>query len=92
VVKPCGRSLRRVCSPAWRRGVAEVMAQGDGFGQVLVEAEGPGDRAAIWKPRGSASAWFVVVAEGREKNLRLVLEARNDFEWMIGHGRAGSRF
>jgi hypothetical protein len=55
--------------------VAEVVAEGDGLGQVLVEAEGLGDRSGdlgdletMGQPRP------VVVPEGREKDLRLVLE------------------
>ncbi len=56
-------------------GVAEVVAERDGLGQVLVEAEGLGDRPgdlgdleAVGQPRP------VVVPEGREEDLGLVLE------------------
>ena len=56
--------------------VPEVVAEGDGLGQVLVEAEGLGDRPgdlgdleAVGQPRP------VVVPKGREEDLGLVFEA-----------------
>ena len=77
VVEAVGQELaQRLLAGVAERGVAEVVAQGDGLGQVLVEAEGLGDRPgdlgdleAVRQPRP------VVVAERREEDLGLVLEA-----------------
>jgi len=57
------------------RRVAKIMAQSDGFGQILVEPQGFGNRACdlgdlqrMGQPRA------VMVTERREKNLCLMLE------------------
>ena len=58
------------------RGVPEVVAEGDGFGEVLVQAQRPRDGArdlADLQRVGEARA--VVVALGRQEDLGLVLEA-----------------
>jgi hypothetical protein len=57
------------------RRVAEVVAERDGLGQVLVEAQrprnGPRDHAGLERVRQPGP---VVVALGRDEDLRLVLE------------------
>ena len=57
-------------------GGPEVVPEGHGLGEVLIEPEGPGDGAgylAYFKHVGEACA--VVVPLGREEHLGLVLEA-----------------
>ncbi len=59
-----------------RRGVAEVMGERQRLGQILVEAEGPGERARDLRDlerMGEARA--VMVALVLQEDLRLVLEA-----------------
>ena len=58
------------------RGVAQVVAEGDGLGQVFVERERLGDGPRDLRHlEGVRQAGPVVVAGGREEHLRLVLEA-----------------
>ena len=56
-------------------GVAEIVPQGDGLGQVLVEAQGPGDGAGhLGHLQGMGQARAVVVPQGCQEHLGLVLE------------------
>ena len=62
------------------RRVAEIVAERDGFGQILVEPQGAGHRASdmadVERVRQPDA---VVVALGREEHLRLVLETAERF-------------
>ena len=79
-MKPCAaalaqRRVERVLAGVAEGRVAEVVAEPDRLGQVLVEAERAGDRAG--DPAGLervGEAGAVVVAFGRDEDLRLVLE------------------
>ncbi len=58
------------------RGMAEVVAQGDGLGQVLVQVQGAGDGAGdLAQFQGVGQARAVMVAFGRDEHLGLVLQA-----------------
>jgi hypothetical protein len=60
--------------------MAEVMTQGNRFGEVFVQAQGsshsPGDLAYF---KGMSQSGSVVVPFRREKNLRLILQATESF-------------
>lgn len=57
-------------------GVADVMPKGDGFGEVLVEAEGAADGAGdLADFEGVGEAGAVMVAGGGDEDLGLVFEA-----------------
>ena len=77
----CGGTAARgtgvsACSPRWPNGrVAEVVAERDGLGEVLVEAQGPGARARDLRDvERVGEPHAVVVALGRQEHLGLVLE------------------
>ena len=56
--------------------VSEVVAEGDGFGEVFVEVQGARDGAGnLADFEGVGQAGNIVVAEGRDEYLGLVLEA-----------------
>ena len=60
--------------------VAEVVPERDGFGQVLVEAQGPGDCPGDLRDLESVGqACPVVIAEGREKDLGFMLQTAEGF-------------
>ena len=70
------RRVERLLAGVAEGRMAEVVAEPDRLGQVLVEAERPGDRAG--DPAGLQRVGEpgpVVVALGRDEDLRLVLEA-----------------
>ena len=85
------RRLWRLCSkPPWPRiklvqdflafvaegGMAEIVGQGDGFGQVFVEVEGAGDAAGDGGDLdGVGQAGAEMIARAVEENLRLVFQA-----------------
>ena len=55
-------------------GVAQIVAQGDGLGQVLVQGQGPGDGPGdTIDLQGVGHAGAVVVSLGQEEHLGLVL-------------------
>ena len=57
-------------------GVAQVVAEGHGFGQVLVEPQGTGDGSGdAHDLQGVGHSGTVVVASGLEEDLSLVLQA-----------------
>ncbi len=57
-------------------GVAQVVAEGHGFGQVLVEPQGTGDGSGdAHDLQGVGHSGTVVVALGLEEDLSLVLQA-----------------
>ena len=56
------------------------MAQGDGLGEVLVEAQGPGDGAGdLVDLQRVGQAGAVVVAFGRQEHLGLLFETPEGF-------------
>ena len=70
------RRVERVLAGVAEGRVAEVVAEPDRLGQVLVEAERAGDRAGDPAGlEGVGEAGAVVVAFGGDEDLRLVLEA-----------------
>ena len=65
----------RALSHVAEGGVPEVMPEGDGLGQVLVQSERPRDRAGnLGDLQGVDEAGAVVIALRGEKHLRLVGE------------------
>ena len=86
------RRVERLLAGVAEGRVAEVVAEPDRLGQVLVEAERPGDRAG--DPAGLervGEAGAVVVALGRDEDLRLVLEPPEGLaSGRSGRGRAGT--
>ena len=75
VGKPAGaQAVQRALARVAKRRVAQVMAERDGLGQILIEAQRPGDGArdlADFQRVGQAGA--VMVAFRREKDLRFLL-------------------
>ncbi len=57
-------------------GVAQVVGQGDGLGQILVEAEGPGNGPGnLTDLQGVGQPGAVVVPDRGQENLGFILEA-----------------
>ena len=71
---PAGKTAREGPLPLVAKGrVSEVVPQGDGLRQVLVEPQGPGDGAGnLCHLEGVDEARAIVVAFRRKKDLRLV--------------------
>ncbi len=76
MVEPAREELvQRRLSGVPERRVAQVVAQGNGLCQVLVQAQGPGDGPGDLRDlEGVGQARPVVVAEGRQEDLGFMLE------------------
>ena len=81
VVEPRGAEVVEHPLPHMPEGsVAEVVPQGDGLRQILIEGEAAGDGAGdLGDIEGVREPRHVVVPVGREKDLRLILEAQERF-------------
>jgi hypothetical protein len=56
--------------------MAEIVPEGDGFGQVLVEGQGAGHRPGDLRDlEGVSQSGPVMIALGREKHLGLIFQA-----------------
>ena len=67
---------QRLLAGVAERRVADVVGQGDRFGEVFVQVEGAGDRAGdLGDLQRVREAGDEVVADGGDEDLRLVLEA-----------------
>ena len=74
--KPSGdQAVQHPLADVAEGGVPQVVAQGDGLGQVLVEAQGAGDGPGhLLHLQGVGEPGPVVVAQRRHEHLGLVLE------------------
>jgi hypothetical protein len=63
-----------------KRGMAEIVTEGDGFGQILIEGQGashgPGDLRYL---EGMGQSCPVMIALGREKHLGFIFKAAKRF-------------
>ncbi|MBT9161053.1 MAG: hypothetical protein DDT27_01655 [Dehalococcoidia bacterium] len=58
------------------RGVTQVMSQRDGFGEILIEVQRPGDGASdLRNLEGMGEPGYIVIPWGGDEDLSLVLEA-----------------
>ena len=81
MLEPDGGELVEYSFAAVSEGrVAEIVAERDGFGKILVEGQRAGDGAGYLRYVESVrEAGDVVVAFGRKEHLRFVFKARESF-------------
>jgi hypothetical protein len=77
---PRANLVKGLLSRVAERSVPQVVAQGDGFGQILVQRQGfghsPGNLGHL---QGVGEAGAVMISPGDQKHLSLVLEAAERF-------------